>query len=541
MDPEQIAAMSNEALDARIAELTASLNELFSIEQPTPEDYRDAQAQNEELTALRAAKAERDQAVSGMSALRESFSTQPEEDEESEDEDPEEDEDDVEDVDDTEEAEAEPEEEKEPVTASARSKVARRRSDAPPPPERQNPPMAIIASADVPGVAPGSKMDNLSDVTRALIAKVKAIAPPKPAGIKGGTMHRHQVATFQREFPEDLVANGANDYEVLQKASKEARLPGGSLVAAGGWCAPSETLYDLCANETTDGLLDLPEIEVRRGGLRWTTGPDFSTLYAQGFVQTEAEAIAGEEKDCYEIECPDFTERRLDAVGLCIKVPLLTQAAWPELVENVVERSIIAHAHRVSVDLITRISTLIGAGISTGNVGSVSASTLNAVELVGDTMRQNYRLAQNETLEVVAPFWLRSAIRADLAMRNGVDLLAVSNQQIDQHFAARGVRVQWVYGYQSLAEDAVGYPATAELMIYPAGSYVKGTLDVVNLDAVYDAAELNVNRYTGLFMEEGVQVYDNCYAGKKVTIPVCAAGTTGAADNTECFTIPETP
>src|SRR5690606_10141852 len=284
----------------------------------------------------------------------------------------------------------------------------------------------------------------------------------------------HQVATFVREFPEEMTANGANDYDVIQHASKEARLPGGSLVAAGGWCAPSETLYDLCANETTDGLFDLPEINVARGGLRWTTGPDFSTRYAQGFEQTEAQAIAGESKDCYEIECPDFTERRLDAVGLCIKVPRLTQAAWPELVQNVLERSIIAYAHRVSVDLITRVSALTAAPVATGNVGSVSASTLNAVELVGDTMRQDYRLAMNETLEVVAPFWLRSAIRADLANRNGVDMLAVTNQQIDAHFAARGVRVQWVYGYQSLTAGDVGYPATAELMIYPGGSYVKG-------------------------------------------------------------------
>ena len=119
-------------------------------------------------------------------------------------------------------------------------------------------------------------------------------------------------------------------------AAKESRLPGGSLLASGGWCAPSETIYTLCSTESLDGLIDLPEINVQRGGIRFTKGPDFSDIYTDaGFCQTEAQAIAGTTKPCVEIECPAFEEVRLDACGICVKAPILTNAGYPELVQRV--------------------------------------------------------------------------------------------------------------------------------------------------------------------------------------------------------------
>ena len=62
------------------------------------------------------------------------------------------------------------------------------------------------------------------------------------------------------------------------------------------------------------------------------------SIYAAcGFFQTEAEAIAGDCKDCCSVDCPPFDEVRLDAIGLCVKSPLLTEAAYPELVQRFLE------------------------------------------------------------------------------------------------------------------------------------------------------------------------------------------------------------
>jgi hypothetical protein len=43
----------------------------------------------------------------------------------------------------------------------------------------------------------------------------------------------------------------------------------GALVAAGGWCAPSETLYSLADMGTLDGVLTLPNVTVKRGGIKY--------------------------------------------------------------------------------------------------------------------------------------------------------------------------------------------------------------------------------------------------------------------------------
>lgn len=438
-----------------------------------------------------------------------------------------------------EEEEEEPEVEAAAVTAAAKRRRPTARealSGARPakPAEPEKPKVVITAAADISGIPTGAHLADLMDVAKAVEARVKGF-PTKPMGRKGAPLARYGVASFQREH--QFVTDGSkNDYATIMEAAKESRLSGGSLIAAGGWCAPSEVIYDLCDGETTDGIIDLPEIGVSRGGIRFTQGPQFAELYAAGFTQTEAQAIAGTAKDCYDITCPAFEEVRLDAVGICIKVPLLTNAGYPELTRRVTSGSLIAHAHRVSASLITKMVAESTATLAAG-VGSVASNTLDAVGLVATTIRQEYRLGKNETLEVVAPHWLLEAIRADLSMRTGVDLLAVTDAQINAYFTARKVRVQWVYNWQDLVDGEEGYPATAQLLVYPAGTFVRGSADVINLDAVYDAASLEVNTMTGLFFEEGVLLAQTCFKSKVVTVPVAAGGITGAASNAATFNL----
>ncbi|WP_343100146.1 major capsid protein, partial [Clostridioides difficile] len=78
-----------------------------------------------------------------------------------------------------------------------------------------------------------------------------------------------------------------------------------------------------------------------------------------------------------------------------------------------------------------------------GTAGTV----LNSIELHAETLRQKFRLGTS-TLEGVAPAWLRSILRADLAYRDDVLPERVTDQILDQHFADRGVRFQWVDDYQ---------------------------------------------------------------------------------------------
>jgi hypothetical protein len=539
MDPftiaEDLSTYSAEDLAAKITEGVAALDALLALTEPTPAQADEAERIAAAVKALQAHEASRIEAavaaVDRMEALRASRTevvTEPEPV--------------VEVTPEVAVVEAAQEVlegvvvEETAVAASAtrvpaRQAVAGTRPAAPPTTERR---VTITAAADVSGFATGSDIADLVEVGKAVLARMKAF--PGPAGVEGGQLQRYGVAQFTKHFDDSLIADGNNDWDVIQHAAKESRLSGGSLLASGGWCAPSETIYNLCDGETTDGILDLPTIQVNRGGIRTTVGPQFSDFYNAGFRQTEAQAIAATPKVCYTITCPPFTDTRLDAVGLCIKVGLLQNAAWPELTRRVVSGTLIAQQHKVAADLIAGIIAGSGA-VTTADVGSTTGNVLDSAGLIATTIRQEYRLGLNETLEVVAPEWLREAIRADLAMRTGVDLLAVSDAQIEGYFAARKTRVQWVYNWQQLVDGEEGYPATVKMLVYPAGTWVKGTTDVISLDAVYDAASLSTNDYTGLFVEEGILLTKTCFKSKVVTMNTSAAGLTGAASNAGKFTL----
>lgn len=540
---EDLTALSAQGLDDLITSGNEALDALFAIENPTPADVSDAQRITSDLARLSAEVEARASAAATMAELSEarrvaaSTVTEDETAVETAVENPAEtpveaavaDEEETASEETSEETNPNPEEEQ-AVTASTVQRLA---DERPPAPTRSV--VTITAAADVPHFATGSVLDGLDGVAQALVNRSKGF--PRQFGIEGAQMQRYGVASLGLSFPDHLIADNKDDMAVVASAAKETSLDGGSLVAAGGWCAPSETLYDFCQDESTDGLLDLPEIAVTRGGVRYTSGPDFSAIYNAGFTQTEAQAIVGTTKTCYEVDCPDFDEVRLDAIGICIKVPLLTNAAYPELVKSTIAKALIAHQHRASAYLVNKMVTASGTALATGSVGSVGSNALNAVELVAETTRQQYRLADSHTIEVKAPHWLKSVIRADLASRNGVDLLAVTDADIARYFGARNVSVQFIFNWQSLANNAVGYPATAQLLVYPAGTFVKGTAEVVSLDAVYDAASLSVNTMTGLFFEQGLLLLQNCYASKLVEIVVCAGGVTGEASNAACFTV----
>lgn len=424
---------------------------------------------------------------------------------------------------------------KELVTASGRKRVvAKAASGAPTPkaPQASRPKPVITASADVPGFATGATLNDLDDVAEGFIQRFSAM----PRGKVGSVQNRYGVAHITKQRTDGLsIDNFRSLQDLLQAASVESRLPGESLTAAGGWCAPSETVYDLCTIESTDGLWDLPEVQVSRGGLNFTKGPSFEDFYAYAATafQTEAEAEAGTLKVCIPVECPPFEDVRLDAAYACVSAGILTNAAYPELIRRYIEGTLIAQRHAVSARMIAAAQTITGAAITVPDVWANALSILHALELVAEGERQRFRMARSATLEVILPFWVRPALRADLANRTGVELTDVTDSDLDRHFTTRGIRVQWLYNYQPLdvttAGVAVDYPETLETIMYPAGTFVMLTDDVIRLDAVYDSVGLSTNTYTAIFVEEGIALANVCHDPRRISLALAVTGLTAAA------------
>jgi hypothetical protein len=439
----------------------------------------------------------------------------------------------------------------EPVAASAaQSPVARAAANAPETivPRRA---ASLIASADVSGFAAGQELDDLGQVGAALISRLRTL-PKMPSSVS--VMQRFGAAQIRKEGFGALVQDaGLDDYSLMQRAGEESRLSGGSLVAAGGWCAPTETVYDMCSLEVVDGIIDLPEVNITRGGIRYTTGPDFSSIYSQcGFHQKAKNpggSAAGDNdffnvdasgavtttdcKECCKVECPPWQEVPLEAIGLCIKADILTNHAWPELVRRHVEGALVAHAHKVNKFLLDKIKA--DAGTARALIDPTTSYALDAIEWEAVAMREKHHLGENATIEVVLPQWYKVLLKIDVARRNGQDWNSVTDAQVQSSFAARNLRVQWVLDLQPLdvkgaQASPTAIPATATGFMYPAGTWAKGGSEIISLDAVYDSVGLEGNVYTGLFVEESILALQRCTETWAFTVATCASGLTGGQE-----------
>lgn len=471
------------------------------------------------------------------------------------------------------EAEVEAEQEQELVTASAtpRRRTVRAAASRTPAPAEvipDAPRASLIAAANLPTIAADTEFTDLSHAARVWeqriskgpaagsMAFAEDLSDLKPVELKDTHVQQGflKIKRAPAEFSTGLDMSATEQLRVIDEAADERKRFGSdglakkSLTAAGtAWCAPSENLYDFCSYETVSGILDIPTIQIRHGGINFTKGPDYATLAASwGFLQTEAQAIANTAKTCYPVACPPFAETRMDAVGFCVTAGVLTASpgGYPELIRRVLEIGTVAHAHKVNAQVISRIQTIIGAATDYVELGAATSDLLQAIEIAALRMRYSLAMAENATLEVVLPVWAKSIIRADMSRRPGQagEMMAVTDAMINAWFAVRGVRVQWIFDYQPLGTGALttdggtlnwtGLPTQVEFMMWPAGAFIKGTSQVIDMDTIYDSVGLSTNTYTAAFFEEGLLVANRCGFGVryKVTFTGSSAilGHTGA-------------
>ncbi|HQW88303.1 MAG TPA: major capsid protein [Nitrospira sp.] len=434
------------------------------------------------------------------------------------------------------------------AASSARANLAGRRP-APSPERTQKEPVVsrtpvLVASADNGLVAAGAPVT---------MKTFQEIAREKLQSARGAQARvTSKVGTFRIQADEDITVHEKSTADQMNDAIERAvsmdrvrekqpalTASAGSdaeALTAAGWCAPSETVYDLCEGGSREGLFELPEIQIDRGGINFTQGLDFSPLYSDatfGWDITEAEMDAGTfDKPCVSVPCPTFEEERLDAIGFCVTSDLLPKAAYPELEQAFIAEALIAFDHKKSRKRFAAAIATAGAAIAAGTLGSVAASTLAAVELVVEGERRKYRWPSTAVMEAVVPHWLRLAFRADLSNRTGVSEFELSDADIARWFSIRGIRIQYIYDYTGylLAPGVATMPTTAQVFVFKAGTYVEGAAPVISLSTVYDSVLLAENKNMALFFEQGVLLLKRCYGGRLINIPVCAAGRTGIAN-----------
>lgn len=421
-----------------------------------------------------------------------------------------------------------PEERAQRFTASL-SETAKQ-SPAPKVPDRK---LSITASVDIPGVSQGGELSTLQSLGDAFSRKAKAL----PVSRTGSTDNGHTVAVIRNQFDHTVddrtspAQVGELIEHLIRPEAKEA------LLAAGGWCAPSEIRYDFFNIACEDGLIDLPTFGVTRGGIRFPVSPSLADAIGSNafggfavpfsnasvpFLWTEADDIltvtGSPNKPCMRVPCPDFEEERLECYGICLTAGNLTDDAYPEATQNTLRLLMAAHAHAMNARLIALMVAQSSAPITTGEFAGggtpatakpVFQQVLSGIDLGATDYRARYGMCADDILEVVAPYWLRSVIRADLAWRNGVDLLSVSDEQINAFFTDRNLRVQWVNDWQIRGASQFGndtpmtaWPTTVDVMIYAAGTFLHGNGMSLDLGVIRDSVLNAENDFTAAWSEE---------------------------------------
>lgn len=438
--------------------------------------------------------------------------------------------------------------------------------------------MAVTAdTAGVTGKRFGEQYDNFAELSGA-IAKIFGDMPKTSRG--AGQAISHNLALFTRlqdtEYMVEPTASNEEQFKTLKEATSARRFAstGGlartwgkaaeqaqSLTAAAGWCAPSENDYSLCTLWSMDGLLDVPTVTVRRGGLNYTQGLDYPTINAAtGYTfLTEAQVIAGTAKTCAPVPCPTFVNRRLDVSATCVTGSFLQAAGYPEAIDQFVDGALTRHAHRINAQIIAEIVTQAGAvtaipgPLGAGSEGTTSA-ILAAVDTGAEDLRYRYRMAFNATVEAVFPHWVIPLIRIDLSRRNAyASPFQVTDSEIVTWFTTRNIRPQFVYDWQDgqvtstpdaalIGGDGVApyltnlVPASGvvQFLLYPAGSVAVARQDVINLSSVYDSTNIQQNLYTELFTEEGFAAVFPCPGQRLYSALVCPSGSTAQQVNLSC-------
>jgi hypothetical protein len=445
----------------------------------------------------------------------------------------------------------------------------------------------IFAAANVDGFGADSEIPDLKGLAKAFIAKTNSFTSIAAlGGVGGGEPISYQVAYLTRDYPEQFsVYDREEDDAVLRALTDEyARFGKGGvlaaaersrlelaesdpsrdgMVAAVAWCAPSETLYSTCFQGVIDGIIDVPEVQARRGGIRHNQGIDFTGVFGGGtgfFNLSEAQVIAGVLKTCIEIPCPSFVDDRLGVTGLCITGNILQNRGYPEFVADWMRAAMVASAHQInSLQIAAMVADSVAVDLSASPLvasdGSVASQIMAAIELAVVDIKYRLRMSRSATLEVILPWWLLAQFRADMSRRNGGDYAYNMNLQdsaIVSWFSTRGARAQWVLDWQDafaptdLPAGEVGpgnataiqsFPSAVKFLIYPAGTWVRAVSDVITLNAIYDSTKLVTNQLTQLFTETGWKMMRMCPLSRVYTVPICPTGNTGAQREVTCAAV----
>ena len=365
--------------------------------------------------------------------------------------------------------------------------------------------VVITAGADIPGYTAGGVMADYNEVARAMEARLHGLRR-----VKGGDGEQHIVASFQTKYPESRILTQDTDSNV---AKINAVVDPQAIVASGGHSTPFEVKYDIFGFGTTDRPIrdSLVRFQADRGGIRYIQPPVLSSyLNAVGVWTNATDTNPGTDvKASLTVSAATELTVATDAVTLQLQFGNLMTRAYPELIARHNELALIQHAREAEQYLATKLAAGSIAVTSSSLIG-VARDFLVQIGRASAAYRSRHRLDPAMPLRVIAPAWIKDAMRADLTLAMpGDNSISTSDAEIEGYLAARGVNITFspdldVFGTQSTGAMNE-YSDTFTWYIFAEGTFLfldGGTLDV---GIIRDSTLVGTNDYK-MFVEtfEGV-------------------------------------
>lgn len=407
--------------------------------------------------------------------------------------------------------------------------------------------LAISAASPTASISIGQKFSTMDDLVAAVGSHAKGMVTSH------GNPSFLTVATIQNDFEFTVHGERTSPAE-FETMVRELRHPEvlDDIVAGGGWCSPSQLRYDFFNIACEDGAVDLPTFGVQRGGIRYPISPSLADVFTGSFTNatnpwlwTETDDIAtvtgAPNKPCVRVLCPTFDEERLECYGICLTAGNLTDSAYPEATRNHLALLMSAHFHAINLRYLTRMESLSTSPITVTGTGSILADLPDKVAVAANDIRARFGMCDDDVLEVIIPRWARDAMRGDHLRRTGFWESPLTNAEIDALFRVRRTRIQWVADWQTRGAGQLGqatplngWPSTVDFMIYPAGTFLRGSGMTLDLGIVRDSVLNAENDHTAAWSEECHLIMKFGHESRRYRVPVCVAGRTGANDITNC-------
>jgi len=366
-------------------------------------------------------------------------------------------------------------------------------------------PVAITAGADIPGYTAGSPMNDMNDVASAFEKRIHALRR-----VNGGDGEQHIVASIATQYPEEriLTQDAESNWAKVQAVTGPE-----ALVASGGHSTPFEVKYDIFGLGTTARPLRdaLPKFQADRGGIRFVTPPVLSS-YANAVgiwtaANDSAETPSPASKLSLTVSAAAENTVATDAVTLQLQFGNLMTRAYPELIARHNELGLIQHAREAEGQILTRLTALSTAVTSTSLIG-VARDFLVQLGRAAANYRGRHRLEADAPLRVIAPFWIKDAMAADLAIAMPGDSTLNAYGEIDAYIASRNINITYHIDDYTTAQGAAAMNEFADTFVwymFAEGTFLfldGGTLD---LGVIRDSTLVGTNDYK-MFVEtfEGV-------------------------------------